>query len=68
MMILYESLQLAHKIILNSFYGYVMRKGARWYNMEIAAMVTHIGSNIIGDAKDFIDLIGKPLELDTDGI
>ena len=28
---LYDSLQLAHKIILNSFYGYVMRKGARWY-------------------------------------
>ena len=28
-MSLYESLQLAHKIILNSFYGYVMRKGVR---------------------------------------
>lgn len=27
MEILYESLQLAHKCILNSFYGYVMRKG-----------------------------------------
>jgi DNA polymerase epsilon subunit 1 len=26
---LYDSLQLAHKCILNSFYGYVMRKGAR---------------------------------------
>ncbi len=25
--ILYDSLQLAHKCILNSFYGYVMRKG-----------------------------------------
>ena len=31
MVILYESLQLAHKCILNSFYGYVMRRGARWY-------------------------------------
>ena len=30
---LYESLQLAHKIILNSFYGYVMRRGARWFSM-----------------------------------
>lgn len=29
MEILYESLQLAHKCILNSFYGYVMRKGYR---------------------------------------
>lgn len=25
--VLYDSLQLAHKCILNSFYGYVMRRG-----------------------------------------
>lgn len=25
--VLYDSLQIAHKCILNSFYGYVMRKG-----------------------------------------
>lgn len=48
---LYESLQLAHKIILNSFYGYVMRRGARWYSMEMAAMVTHTGGNIIKDSR-----------------
>ena len=35
--------------------------------MEMAAMVTNIGSDIITDAKEFIDKIGKPLELDTDG-
>ena len=40
-------LQLAHKCILNSFYGYVMRKGARWYSMEMAGVVTHTGANII---------------------
>jgi DNA polymerase epsilon subunit 1 len=69
LMVLYESMQLAHKIILNSFYGYVMRKGARWYSMETAAMVTFIGSNIISDSKNYIEgRIGKPLELDTDGI
>lgn len=34
-MVLYDSLQLAHKCILNSFYGYVMRRGARWYSMEM---------------------------------
>lgn len=69
MMAFYESLQLAHKIILNSYYGYVMRKGARWYSMEMAAMVTHIGGNIIGDCKNLIEKrFGKPLELDTDGI
>lgn len=29
MVVLYDSLQLAHKCILNSFYGYVMRKVRR---------------------------------------
>ena len=65
---LFESLQLAHKIILNSFYGYVMRKAARWYSMEMAAMVTHTGGNIIKDSRELYDMIGMPLELDTDGI
>ena len=55
-------------MILNSFYGYVMRRGARWYSMEMAAQVTHTGSSIISDARQLIDQIGKPLELDTDGI
>lgn len=55
LMNLYESLQLAHKIILNSFYGYVMRRGARWYSMEMAAMVTHTGSCIIQDSRSLID-------------
>lgn len=65
---LYDSLQLAHKIILNSFYGYVMRKGARWYSMQMAGIVTHMGSQIISTAKQWVDKIGLPLELDTDGI
>lgn len=63
-----ESLQIAHKCILNSFYGYVMRKGARWHSMEMAAIVTHTGSNIIKRSKELVEKIGKPLELDTDGI
>mmetsp|Transcript_8733 Transcript_8733/g.6130 ORF Transcript_8733/g.6130 Transcript_8733/m.6130 type:complete len:147 (-) Transcript_8733:65-505(-) len=52
---LYDSLQLAHKIILNSFYGYVMRKAARWYSMEMAAMVTHTGGNIIKESRTLFD-------------
>lgn len=67
-MALYDSLQLAHKIILNSFYGYVMKKGARWYSMEMAAMVTHFGGCIITESRQLFDQIGMPLELDTDGI
>lgn len=66
--VLYDSLQLAHKIILNSFYGYVMKKGARWYSMEMAAMVTYTGAKIIQEANGMMEALGKPLELDTDGI
>jgi DNA polymerase epsilon subunit 1 len=66
--VLYDSLQLAHKIILNSFYGYVMKRGARWYSMEMAGMVTYTGAKIIQESKKVMDALGKPLELDTDGI
>eukprot|EP00731_Ephydatia_muelleri_P013540 Em0007g850a len=66
--VLYDSLQLAHKCILNSFYGYVMRKGARWYSMEMAGIVCYTGANIITKAKEIVEQIGRPLELDTDGI
>eukprot|EP00850_Spirogloea_muscicola_P017955 SM000159S01786 [mRNA] locus=s159:288661:304957:+ [translate_table: standard] len=68
MVVLYDSLQLAHKCILNSFYGYVMRKGARWYSMEMAGVVTYTGARIIQNARALVERIGKPLELDTDGI
>ena len=66
--VLYDSLQLAHKCILNSFYGYVMRKGARWYSMEMAGIVCYTGAGIIKNARELIEQIGRPLELDTDGI
>ena len=68
MCVLYDSLQLAHKCILNSFYGYVMRRGARWFSMEMAGIVTYTGANIIKEARVLVEQIGKTLELDTDGI
>ena len=68
MVVLFESLQLAHKCILNSFYGYVMRKGARWYSMEMAGVVTLTGARIIKGALDLVAHVGRALELDTDGI
>ncbi|KAG2570096.1 hypothetical protein PVAP13_7KG000627 [Panicum virgatum] len=68
MVVLYDSLQLAHKSILNSFYGYVMRKGARWYSMEMAGVVTYTGAKIIQNARILVEKIGRPLELDTEGI
>ncbi|KAG9307161.1 hypothetical protein G9A89_016989 [Geosiphon pyriformis] len=66
--VLYDSLQIAHKCILNSFYGYVMRKGSRWYSMEMAGVVCLTGAKIIQMAKKWVETIGRPLELDTDGI
>ncbi|GMM35450.1 DNA polymerase epsilon catalytic subunit [Saccharomycopsis crataegensis] len=68
MVITYDSLQLAHKVILNSFYGYVMRKGSRWYSMEMAGITCLTGATIIQMARALIERFGRPLELDTDGI
>jgi len=68
MQVVFDSLQLAHKCILNSFYGYVMRKGSRWYSMEMAGIVCLTGASIIQLARQLIEQIGRPLELDTDGI
>uniref|UniRef100_A0A0X3P616 DNA-directed DNA polymerase n=2 Tax=Schistocephalus solidus TaxID=70667 RepID=A0A0X3P616_SCHSO len=68
MVVLYDSLQLAHKCILNSFYGYVMRRGARWHSMEMAGIVCHTGASIITRARELVEQIGRSLELDTDGI
>ncbi|KAH7872332.1 uncharacterized protein C8R40DRAFT_1071822 [Lentinula edodes] len=66
--VLYDSLQLAHKRILNSFYGYVMRKGARWHSMEMAGIICLTGATIIQMARALVEQIGRPLELDTDDI
>ncbi|ORZ35386.1 hypothetical protein BCR44DRAFT_53396 [Catenaria anguillulae PL171] len=68
MVVVMDSLQLAHKCILNSFYGYVMRKGSRWYSMEMGGIVCHTGAKIIQLARELVEQVGRPLELDTDGI
>jgi DNA polymerase epsilon subunit 1 len=49
-----STLQLAHKCILNSFYGYVMRKGARWRSMEMAGIVTYTGAHLIMQARELV--------------
>ncbi|XP_033227375.1 DNA polymerase epsilon catalytic subunit A isoform X2 [Belonocnema kinseyi] len=66
--VLYDSLQLAHKCILNSFYGYVMRRGSRWFSMEMGGIVCYTGAHIIRKAREIVEQVGRPLELDTDGI
>ena len=66
MVVLYDSLQLAHKCILNSFYGYVMRKGARWYSMQMAGVVTYAGAQIIQVSSSTAPLVsGRLASLST---
>lgn len=36
--------------------------------MEMAGIVCHTGASIITQARKLVEKIGKPLELDTDGI
>lgn len=47
---------------------HVHGRGARWYSMEMAGVVTYTGAKIIQNARVLVEQIGKPLELDTDGI
>ena len=68
LVVIYDSLQLAHKCILNSFYGYVMRRGARWHRMEMGGIVCTTGSTVIKRTRQLIEQIGRPVELGTDGI
>ena len=58
--LLFESLQVAHKCILNSFYGYVMRKGARWRSMPMAGIVTLTGAQFITQARELVEKVGRP--------
>lgn len=41
---------------------------ARWYSMEMGGIVCYTGANIIMRAREIIQQVGRPLELDTDGI
>src|SRR5438874_12522281 len=45
-----------------------MRKGSRWYSMDMAGVVCKTGSEIIQKARQLVEKICRPLELDTDGI
>lgn len=41
---------------------------ARWHSMEMAGIVCYTGAQIIMRAREIIEQVGRPLELDTDGI
>lgn len=45
-----------------------MQKGARWHSMEMAGITCLTGTTIIQMVRALVEQIGRPLELDTDGI
>lgn len=53
---------------LTSLSSWSLCRGARWYSMEMAGVVTYTGAKIIQNARLLVEKIGRPLELDTDGI
>ncbi|CAF3968523.1 unnamed protein product, partial [Rotaria sp. Silwood1] len=60
-----DSLQLAYKCILNSFYSDVTRRGSRWHRMEMREIVCTTGSTIIKRTRELVEEIGRPLKFDT---
>ena len=36
--------------------------------MEMAGIVTYTGAQLIKQARELVEQVGRPLELDTDGI
>ncbi|CAF4675536.1 unnamed protein product [Rotaria sp. Silwood2] len=45
-----------------------MRRGACWHRTEMGGIVCTTGSIIIKRTRELVEQIGRPLELDTDGI
>ena len=45
-----------------------IRHAERWHSMEMAGITCLTGATIIQTARVLIEQIGRPLELDTDGI
>ncbi|CAI2293303.1 unnamed protein product [Caenorhabditis sp. 36 PRJEB53466] len=57
-MVFYESLQLAHKCILNSFYGYVMRKGSKCgFGVKMARAATSSAEDVKEPRKHAITAV-----------
>ena len=40
-----------------------MRRGARWYSMPMAGIVTKTGADLIKQARELVERIGRPLSL-----
>lgn len=56
------------KVLLNSFYGYMKSRGARFWSMDVAGATCMKGQEIISFAIDFCNKIAINIEIDTDGL
>ena len=65
----HRSLQLAIKIIMNSFYGVLGSSGCRFYDPKLASSITLRGHELITRSKEFIEEKGYPVIYgDTDSV
>ena len=64
----YDGMQMAMKIFINSYYGY-LASGMTFSDIDAAARVTEIGREIVTEMADQITAFGYyVIEIDTDGI
>lgn len=64
----YNGMQMALKIFINSYYGY-LASGMTFSDQEAAAKVTEIGRSIVNDMAEQVTALGHyVIEVDTDGI
>ena len=64
----YNGMQMALKIFINSYYGY-LASGMTFSDQEAAARVTEFGRKIVTDMADQVEGLGYyVIEVDTDGV
>jgi len=65
----YAARQASYKILINSFYGYLGFRGARFADGELAAEVTRRGRELLQELVTEFERLGcTVLEADTDGL
>lgn len=64
-----DAMQLAFKILINSFYGYLGFTQGRFNDFEAADSITSEGRSLLAEMVVTLESLGaKPIEIDTDGI
>jgi len=65
----FDAMQSTFKILINSFYGYLGFRQARFSDFDVAATVAERGRELLQQMIDWLKKHdAKPIEIDTDGI